>query len=109
MELTEEASLVDQCHAALKDVTDPELPISIVDLGLIYDISIDHGHVEIDMTLTAMGCPAAGLMKEEVKEELLELDGVDSVDVEIVWSPPWTKDKMSKEGKQQLRSLGIAV
>lgn len=109
MEPTEEASLADQCHSALEDVTDPELPISVVDLGLIYDISIDDGHVEIDMTLTAMGCPAAGLMKDEVEEELLELDGVESVDVEIVWSPPWTKDKMSEEGKQQLRSLGIAV
>ncbi|WP_435317048.1 metal-sulfur cluster assembly factor [Haloarchaeobius sp. TZWSO28] len=109
MAATEDVSLVEQCHEALEDVTDPELPISVVDLGLIYQIDIEGGHADVDMTLTAMGCPAAGLITGEVRERLLELDGVDSADVEIVWDPVWTKDKMTDKGKQQLRCLGIAV
>lgn len=109
MQSGEEASLDEQCRVALQDVTDPELPISIVDLGLVYDVRVDDGHVDVDMTLTAMGCPAAQLMTQEVTDRLLELDGVGSVDVEIVWDPVWTKDKMTDEGKNQLRSLGIAV
>ena len=109
MQPGEAAALEEQCHEALRDVTDPELPISIVDLGLVYDVTVEDGHASVDMTLTAMGCPAAQLMTEEVAERLRELDGVDSVDVEIVWDPVWTKDKMTDEGKMQLQSLGIAV
>lgn len=109
MQPGEAAALDEQCHEALEDVTDPELPISIVDLGLVYDVTVEDGHASVDMTLTAMGCPAAQLITEEVSERLLELDGVDSVDVEIVWDPVWTKDKMTDAGKMQLRSLGIGV
>ncbi|RQG87956.1 DUF59 domain-containing protein [Natrarchaeobius halalkaliphilus] len=106
---SEAASTAEQCRTALEDVTDPELPISIVDLGLIYEVTHDDGHVDVDMTLTAMGCPAAQLMVEEVEERLLELSDVESVDVDIVWDPVWTKDKMTEAGKQQLQSLGISV
>ena len=109
MSVTEDGSIAEQCHEALKDVTDPELPISVIDLGLIYEIDVEDGHVDIDMSLTAMGCPAAGLMKDEVRERLVEIEGVETVSVEIVWDPVWTKDKMTDKGKQELRSLGIAV
>ncbi|RQH02304.1 metal-sulfur cluster assembly factor [Natrarchaeobius oligotrophus] len=109
MAQSEATSTAEKCRVALEDVQDPELPISIVDLGLVYDIEYADGHVDVDMTLTAMGCPAAQLMVDEVEDRLLELSDVESVDVDIVWDPVWTKDKMTETGKQQLQSLGISV
>ncbi|MBI5452639.1 metal-sulfur cluster assembly factor [Candidatus Gottesmanbacteria bacterium] len=87
----------------LKNVPDPELDISIVDLGLIYNVKSDKkGNVEVLMTLTTMGCPLFELIVEPVKQELRKIKGVKDVDVELTFDPPWTPEKMSKEAKVKL-------
>jgi len=89
----------------LKDCYDPEIPINIWDLGLVYDISIENENVGIKMTLTAPGCMLGGMIAEEVKAKVKALSGVKDAKVELVWDPPWTPDKMSEEAKAQ---MGIA-
>ena len=92
--------------AALRQVYDPEIPVNIYDLGLIYDIAIaETGDVAIDMTLTAPACPVAGMMPVMVKDAVQKVEGVGDVEVELVWDPPWTQDKMSEEALLQLGML----
>ncbi len=89
--------------AKLKEIPDPELGISIVDLGLVYDIKIDKkGVVTVVMTLTTMGCPLFDLIAEPVKEKLRQIEGVRDAEVELTFDPPWSADKMSKEAKVKL-------
>ncbi|MDX1611684.1 MAG: metal-sulfur cluster assembly factor, partial [Candidatus Thermoplasmatota archaeon] len=85
----------DEVWAALESVDDPELPLSIVDMGLIYDVRVEPeqgggAHVEVDMTFTAMGCPAMDLLRGDVHEALADLEGIDEVQLRTVWDPPWT-------------------
>jgi FeS assembly SUF system protein len=92
-------SIVEAC----KSVHDPEIPVNIYDLGLIYRISIDdEANVEIDMTLTAPGCPVAGEMPGWVADAVEPLPGVKTVNVEMVWEPPWGLDMLSDEAKLEL-------
>jgi FeS assembly SUF system protein len=92
--------------AALRAVYDPEIPVNIYDLGLIYTIDIDPlGNVAIDMTLTAPACPVAGMMPVMVKDAVTAVEGVGEVAVELVWDPPWSPDHMSDEAKLQLGML----
>jgi metal-sulfur cluster biosynthetic enzyme len=92
--------LKDNIMGALETVNDPELGIDIVNLGLVYDIDMDeNGKVTITMTLTAIGCPLAGTIVEDVKRALADLPEVKDVEVNIVWNPPWTKDRMSRYAK----------
>jgi FeS assembly SUF system protein len=94
-----EAAIVD----ALKTVYDPEIPVNIYELGLIYDIEVDHeGRAEIHMTLTAPACPVAGALVEEVAEKAGRVQGVSTSHVELVWDPPWTPDRMSEAAKLEL-------
>jgi metal-sulfur cluster biosynthetic enzyme len=91
----------------LKSVFDPEIPVNVVDLGLIYRIEIENieekGRVVfVDLTLTAPGCGMGPVIAEDVKGKVLELQGVDDAEVEIVWDPPWTQDLISEEGKMEL-------
>jgi len=91
---------------ALRKVHDPEIPVNIYDLGLIYRIDIAaNGDCHIDMTLTAPACPVAGMMPVMVKDALGQVEGVGAVQVELVWEPPWTQDKMSEEAMLQLGLL----
>ena len=90
---------------ALSRVYDPEIPVNIVDLGLIYDVQIKGGHVHIKMTLTAPGCPLYRAMEEWVKEAVKSVEGVEEVTVEFVWDPPWTPDRMSPKAKALLGLL----
>jgi len=83
----------------LKECYDPEIPINIVDLGLVYEVKIDKGNVYIKMTLTSIGCPLTGFIAEEVKSKVKEIKGVKEVEVDIVWDPPWTPEMMSKEAR----------
>lgn len=94
---------------ALKEVYDPEIPINIVDLGLIYGVEIQDGKVKIKMTLTAPGCPLAASIAEAVKYRVMDVEGVESVDVELVWDPPWNPSMISEEGKEILRSFGFNI
>lgn len=86
----------------LEDCYDPEIPVNIVDLGLIYNVKINSGKVSIKMTLTALGCPLSGSIIQNIKQKISLLKGVKDVDVEIVFDPPWNPEKMSKEAKLQL-------
>jgi FeS assembly SUF system protein len=87
----------------LKTVYDPEIPVNIYDMGLIYRIDMqDDGHLVIDMTLTAPSCPAADFLVEDVKQKMLSIDEVKDVQVNIVFEPEWTKDMMSEEAKVEL-------
>ncbi len=94
---------------ALKQVTDPEFPLSIVDLGMVYEVGVLNDEVEVKMTFTAIGCPAIDMIIEDVKEALVKLCGVKKVDVEVVWSPPWTKDKITSKGREVLQYYGVGV
>lgn len=88
---------------ALRGVHDPEIPINIYDLGLIYQINIAaRGDVSIDMTLTAPACPVAGLMPVMVRDAVAQVDGVGEVQVRLVWDPPWNQSRMSDEARLQL-------
>ena len=96
-------SLEDRVHAALRGVYDPEIPVNIHDLGLIYDVRIAAGgKVDIKMTLTAPGCPVAGTMPGMVEQAVAAVDGVSHVDVELVWDPPWNQDMMSDVARLEL-------
>ncbi|WP_243646991.1 metal-sulfur cluster assembly factor [Scopulibacillus darangshiensis] len=96
----------DQLMEALEEVIDPELGIDIVNLGLVYGVEMDDkGDVLVTMTLTAMGCPLAATIQHEVKRALSVIDEVNDVEVNIVWSPPWSKDRMSRYAKI---ALGIS-
>ncbi|HML96083.1 MAG TPA: metal-sulfur cluster assembly factor [Thermodesulfobacteriota bacterium] len=87
---------------ALSNVYDPEIPIDIVNLGLIYGVEIDGGNVRIEMTMTAPGCPVSGQIAGESRLLVEEIPGVESVDIELVWDPPWDPSKMSEEAQQSL-------
>lgn len=93
----------EEVKEALKKVVDPELGINIVDLGLVYSVNIhDDGKVHVRMTLTAIGCPLAATIIEDVKNAVVSLEGVTEVQPELVFSPPWNADMMSEEAKLQL-------
>ena len=88
---------------ALKTVHDPEIPVNLYDLGLIYDLDIQaDGTTSVTMTLTAPACPVAGLLPQQVAEAVAAVDGIGEVEVELVWDPPWTKDRMSDEARLAL-------
>ncbi len=92
--------LKDSIMGALELVVDPELGVDIVNLGLVYDVKMeDEGTAVVDMTLTSMGCPLAGTIVDQVKAALSDIPEVKNTEVNIVWSPPWTKDKMSRYAK----------
>ena len=84
----------DQVRLALRRVKDPEIGLNIVDLGLIYDVSVDGADVNVDMSLTSPGCPAGPQILHEAEEQLRSLSGVGGVNVNLVWSPPWTPERI---------------
>jgi len=87
----------------IKKIYDPEIPVNIYELGLIYNIDIDEKNkVNIDMTLTSPNCPVAESLPNSVKDNVLKVDGVSDVDLKLVWDPPWDKDKMSEAAKLEL-------
>lgn len=97
----------DEQHAAalegLCKIYDPEIPVNIFDLGLIYSVEfLDEGRVKVVMTLTSPGCPAAGILPGEVEERISLVDGVRSAEVEVVWEPPWTPHRMSEAARLEL-------
>ena len=95
--------------AALSEVQDPEMPVNLVDLGVIYGISETDGVVGVDLTFTAMGCPASEFILEDVRERLMREPGVSEVRIKIVWDPPWTAVRMTEAGRDALESWGLAV
>jgi FeS assembly SUF system protein len=87
---------------ALKECYDPEIPVNVWDLGLIYDVNVDGDKVHVKMTLTAPGCPMHSYISKAVREKIQSVSGVKEASVEVVWDPPWSPDKMSPEAKAQL-------
>ena len=97
------SELKDKVILEIKKIYDPEIPVNIYELGLIYKIDIENvKKVNIEMTLTSPNCPVAESLPKMVKDNILKLDGVDDVDLKLVWDPPWTKDKMSEAAKLEL-------
>ena len=98
---------VEHVRDSLKKCMDPEVPLSIVDMGLIYGIDVtENNDVNIKMTMTTKGCPLHETMVDDVKRYAKKVSGVNNVDVEIVWDPPWTMDKMSDEAKAKMKTMG---
>ena len=94
--------LKEKVIAEIKKIYDPEIPVNIYELGLIYDVSIIEKNVKVKMTLTSPNCPVAESLPKEVKESIMEIDGVDKVDLDLVWEPPWDKSMMSEAAKLEL-------
>lgn len=106
---TDERELEDEIWDALNEVSDPDLPMSIVELGLIYDVDVTDGCVSIEMTFTSMGCPATEMLKVDARTRVTEIDGIRDVEIETVWDPPWTKERITETGRQKLRTAGISI
>ena len=103
------APLEERCWAALAEVQDPEMPINLVDLGLIYRIEVAGGLVKVELTFTAMGCPAYEMILDDVRERLLAEEGVEEILVQVVWDPPWSSAMLTPEGREALELWGLAV
>jgi metal-sulfur cluster biosynthetic enzyme len=89
----------DEVIEALRQVEDPELGMDIVDLGLLYDVELENGNVKVIHSLTSMGCPVGPMIQEEIHTVASSLPGVENVEVELVWDPPWSPEKMSDDAK----------
>jgi metal-sulfur cluster biosynthetic enzyme len=94
---------------ALKEVEDPEIPISVVGMGLIVALAWDDGVVDLQLTFTAMGCPAMDFIQDDIRERLLQEPDVDEVRIEIVWDPVWTRAMIREEARETMRGLGIVA
>jgi len=95
--------------SALKEINDPEMPVNLVDLGLIYGLTVDGGRVCVRLTFTAMGCPATEMLMSDVRERLLAEPGIDDVRLDVVWDPPWTSARLTADGREALRAWGLSV
>ncbi len=96
---------------ALRHVEDPEIPVSVVGVGLIVSLSYlaEERRADLQITFTAMGCPAMEFIQDDIRDALLADPDVDSVDIEVVWDPVWTKDRLRSDARSKMRELGIAV
>ena len=97
------SDIKNKCIEAVKKIYDPEIPVNIYELGLIYKIEVDEKNkVNVDMTLTSPNCPVAESLPKQVKENIMKIEGVSDVNLNLVWEPPWTKDMMSEAAKLEL-------
>ena len=97
------SDIKNQVTEEVKKIYDPEIPVNIYDLGLIYDIKVeDKNTAKIKMTLTSPNCPVAESLPKEVKDGIMQVEGIDNVDLDLVWDPPWDKDRMSEAAKLEL-------
>ena len=93
----------------LREVLDPEIPISLVDLGLIYGAAMDAGTARIDLTFTATACPCMEFIREDIRDRLLQESWIEAVEIAEVWDPPWTTDRITPRGREILKSLGVGA
>jgi len=95
---------------ALGKVSDPELPVSLVDMGMIYRVDVSEpGTVVVDLTFTSIGCPAMDMIFDDVRAAVGAIPGVERVELEVVWSPPWTKARLTPKGRTLLSAFGLAL
>jgi metal-sulfur cluster biosynthetic enzyme len=99
----------DEVWDALREVEDPELAISLVDLGLVVEVRREDSKVAITVTYTMMGCPAMDMIQDDIRTRLLMIDGIDTVDIEVVWEPVWTKARLTSEGRDALLLCGVSI
>ena len=92
----------DEVLEALRDVYDPEIPVNIVDLGLVYEVDVDEGDVDVQMTLTFAGCGMGPYIAQQAEWRLAELEGIEDINVALVFDPPWTPEMITEEGKKLL-------
>jgi metal-sulfur cluster biosynthetic enzyme len=95
--------------AVLSGVTDPEWPVSIVDMGLVYGVGVAEGVVTLTLTFTATACPCMEMIQEDIRDRLLGVAGVRDVRIVVSWDPPWTKDRLTERGREALRRCGVTV
>jgi metal-sulfur cluster biosynthetic enzyme len=109
--LTQEQAVEARLWRALSDVEDPEIPISVVGMGLIVSIAYrpDERAVDLELTFTAMGCPAMDFIEDDIRERLLQEPDVDEVRIEVVWDPVWTRSRIREDARATMRSLGIVA
>ncbi len=102
-------SLQERVWSALAEINDPEMPVNLVDLGLIYGLTVDGGRVQVRLTFTAMGCPATEMLIGDIRDRLLAEPGIEDVRVDVVWDPPWTSARLTADGREALRLWGLSV
>jgi metal-sulfur cluster biosynthetic enzyme len=107
-QMSEKVATLDEITEAMKDVIDPELGINVVDLGLVYEMKVDEGNVAVlDMTLTSAACPLQDVIEDQARQVLADLTS--DVKINWVWMPPWGPNKITDEGREQLRAIGFTV
>ncbi|MDT7581322.1 MAG: hypothetical protein QOK35_2586 [Pseudonocardiales bacterium] len=102
-------SVVDDIEEAMRDVVDPELGINVVDLGLVYGLAVADRIATIDMTLTSAACPLTDVIEDQARSALTTTGLVDDIKINWVWMPPWGPEKITEDGREQLRALGFRV
>ncbi|TMF02753.1 MAG: metal-sulfur cluster assembly factor [Chloroflexi bacterium] len=103
--------VVERLWAALREVEDPEIPVSLVDMGLIVAVAYEPAEraAKLKITYTAMGCPAMDMIQDDIRARLLREPGVDRVEIEVVWDPVWTHRRLSQSARESMRELGLSV
>ena len=101
--------MIERIWRALREVEDPEIPVSIVDMGLIVSVGYAERTARLTITYTAMGCPAMDMIQDDIRRRLLLEPGIDAVDIRVTWDPAWTRKRLTEQAKDAMRELGIAV
>ncbi|WP_067835160.1 metal-sulfur cluster assembly factor [Nocardia lijiangensis] len=110
VELSAEAiKHLEDIEEAMRDVVDPELGINVVDLGLVYGITVENEIAKLDMTLTSAACPLTDVIEDQSRNALVRSGLVEDLEINWVWMPPWGPDKITEDGREQLRALGFTV
>ncbi|MDQ3810437.1 MAG: metal-sulfur cluster assembly factor [Chloroflexota bacterium] len=94
---------------ALREVEDPEIPVSVVDMGLIVSVAYAEGVAYLTITYTAMGCPAMDIIQDDIRARLLEVPGISRVEIDVTWEPQWTRKRLSHQARTAMRALGIVT
>ncbi|WP_306362187.1 metal-sulfur cluster assembly factor [Nocardia sp. CC227C] len=105
----EEVQHLEDLEEAMRDVVDPELGINVVDLGLVYGLKVEESIAKIDMTLTSPACPLTDVIEDQARNALVRSGLVEDLQINWVWMPPWGPDKITEDGREQLRALGFTV
>ncbi|HEY8678961.1 MAG TPA: metal-sulfur cluster assembly factor [Candidatus Dormibacteraeota bacterium] len=108
--MTATAALLEaRVWSALAEIDDPEMPINLVDLGLVYGVEVGEKTVRLRLTFTAMGCPATEMIMGDIRTRLLAEPGIEDVTIEVVWDPPWSSSRLTTDGRETLRAWGLSV
>ena len=108
-EMRTEMSSEERVWSALAEINDPEMPVNLVDLGVVYGVELAGRTVHVRLTFTAMGCPASEMIMGDIRERLLAEPGVDQVVIDVVWDPPWSSSRLTPEGREALLAWGLSV